>query len=319
MYFILSGELDVYITNSGLEGFDNTRQKTQQDQSSNSSSRQVVRSRSPSKPTAPLSNKDSSLNSLHFEDDSSNHVQPVLITQGDHNESGKSASKPEYKDARYYNPFNKTRKVKMRHNSIVNVPNQLIDIKELMYHTNLEPFRGKDGLLWDGIFGLKYLNTIKSGAVFGEMALTTGRKRAATIIAMEDCILASLGREEFKRILQFIEKKNLRIALDFLGKALSITLSQETMIKLSGMFQEEKIKYRHTLFKEGDSAEGFYVVKSGEVLIYKIMSYPIENMREREMNRIQKRFTAQIKDTLGLKPQKMLEIKFPVSELLAIH
>ena len=312
MYFILSGELDVYITNSGLEGFDNTRQKTQQEQSSNSSSRQIVRSRSPSKPTAPLSNRDSSLNSLqHFEDDS--HIQPILITQGDHNDSGKSASKhPEYKDARYYNPFNKTRKVKMRRDSIVDVANQLIDIKELLYYTFLEPFRGKDGLLWDGIFGLKYLNSIKSGAVFGEMALTTGRKRAATIIAMEDCILASLGREEFKRILQFIEKKNLRIALDFLGKALSITLSQETMIKLSGMFQQEKIKYRHTLFREGDPAEGFYVVKSGEVLIYKMMSFPIENMQEKEMNKIQKRFAAQIKDTMGLKPQKMIEIKFPV-------
>jgi len=316
MYFILSGEIDVYITNSALDRID-THQKTQQDQSSHSSSKIAGRSRSPSKPTAPLSNRDSSWNSLHIEDDSSHlNVQPILITQGD--DSGKSAPKAEYKDVKHYNPLNgKTRKVRARQTSIVNVPNQLVDIKELMYYTNLEPFRAKDGLLWDGLFSLKYLNSIKSGAVFGEMALTTGRKRAATIIAMEDCILASLNREEFNRILQFIEKRNLRLALEFLGKALSIMLSQETMIKLSGMFQEEKVKYRHTLFKEGDAAEGFYVVKSGEVLIYRMMSYPLESMREKDMSMIQKRFEAEVKTSHGLKvTQKMLEIKYPIRTIL---
>jgi CRP-like cAMP-binding protein len=46
------------------------------------------------------------------------------------------------------------------------------------------------------------LNTLDSGDFFGEIALLTGETRTATVVALTDSELYSLGQEDFQRVIE---------------------------------------------------------------------------------------------------------------------
>ena len=271
MFLVLSGELDIYTTKTEIESKEYHQNQMEKENSGpveplpetkKSVSNISNKSRSPRRkiPTQ----KESPSPSIATEEDMSPSNEPGRKgTEGDV-ESDKSVS-----DGRS-SPFLSIRLRKLkpsRRDSSKPGSLRMIDIRELAYFANLDALKESKELLWDGIYHLKFLNTMKSGSVLGEMALTTRKKRGATVIAMEDCIMGVLRREDFNRILVTYEKKALEDMLDFFKHALKVNLSQSTMIKLSKMFQEEKATFRQTIFPEGNHAEGFYIVKSGEILV----------------------------------------------------
>jgi len=228
------------------------------------SARNTLRGRSPRRPAAPGNGKENSFYSLATEGESNPQSQGFFGI-----DSERSFVKDEFRESASHLTLLKGRRFSRGpQGKILNVTNkmEMVDIKELLYYSNLEPFRGKDDLLWDGVYNLKFLNTLRGGSIFGEMALTTGKKRSATIIAMEDCVFGVLHKEEFKRILHN-EKNSLKQTLEFFYRVFPINLSQLSMTKLSRMFIEEKLKFKQVLFHEGDVADGFYIIKSGEVLV----------------------------------------------------
>ena len=268
MFFILSGELDVYIINTELEDKSskqrvNTDEQNQNDLSKSSgynSNLSQRRTKSPVRSKDALSGRESSQQSLLTEEDASPASGRILITLGE-----SERSKEDQKNAAI--TLHVAKKFTKKRPSSGSNQMRRRDIRDLSQTGKAEIYRGSNGQLLDNGSPLKYLNTLKSGAVFGEMALTTGRRRAATIIAVDEVHLGILRRDDFNRILQAIERKALEKELDFLAKALRINISSESLTKLSRMFQEERMKFKQVIFEEGDVAEGFYIVKSGEIVV----------------------------------------------------
>ena len=61
-----------------------------------------------------------------------------------------------------------------------------------------------------------YLKTYKPGDFFGELALITNKPRAATIRCLQDCHFAVIQKEDYQKVLQKIEQKNLIKKIEFL-------------------------------------------------------------------------------------------------------
>ena len=59
------------------------------------------------------------------------------------------------------------------------------------------------------------MRTLEKGSSFGELALTIGGKRSATIKCIEDCEFATLNKESFVRSLQSISLKRIRKKVEF--------------------------------------------------------------------------------------------------------
>ena len=57
---------------------------------------------------------------------------------------------------------------------------------------------------------------LTTGSSFGEMALLVDAPRAATIVALKDCYMAVLDRQDFKRCLLKIENREKNKKIDFL-------------------------------------------------------------------------------------------------------
>lgn len=270
MFFILHGELDAYVMKSEFDSKQYKRQLQKEFTTQSSINKSPLnRSRSPARSIAkfiaPPVIKELSQISLITDEDFN------VISRGEAfspvEENDKSGSHKDTGTAQI-SLLSKIRKNRSRQTSIMPIKNiGIVDVTELPFYSNLEALRGDNEMLWDGCYHLNYLNTLKSGEVFGEMALTTGKRQPATVIAVEDCALGVLYREDFNRICQAIETKVLEAVLDFFAKAIGVRLSRDAMLRLSKIFMEEKMMYRQNLFLEGDPAEGFYIVKSGEVLV----------------------------------------------------
>ena len=57
--------------------------------------------------------------------------------------------------------------------------------------------------------------TLNSGQSFGELALLQDKPRAASIVAETDCHFALLGRRDYERILEKIERKETEAKVQF--------------------------------------------------------------------------------------------------------
>jgi len=116
---------------------------------------------------------------------------------------------------------------------------------------------------------------LDEGKFFGEMGLLSGRRRSATVIAGDDCVLVETPRRSMLKLLQLspgvrrsLDEVSLkRIVRDLLGKALSES-------EIDHLVHEAKFKHfavGEVLFTEGDKADGLYVVRRGSVTISRVM------------------------------------------------
>ena len=115
--------------------------------------------------------------------------------------------------------------------------------------------------------GMKYLGTIGPGGIFGEIALTTGKKRLASIIVTEDCHVAVLSKESFNKLLLNLERQKFLRRMDFFESAFGLKLKWEKAVKLMYMFTKEKVGLNKNIFEDKQEADGFYVIKSGKILV----------------------------------------------------
>ena len=89
--------------------------------------------------------------------------------------------------------------------------------------------------------------TLKEGHSFGELALINNKPRAATITTTANCMFAVLGRNEYQKILQKIENKQIEQRIMFFKQM--PPLQHWTKKQIQRLMQVAQL-LKHCLIKE---------------------------------------------------------------------
>ncbi|MCJ1310048.1 hypothetical protein MMC25_003709 [Agyrium rufum] len=115
------------------------------------------------------------------------------------------------------------------------------------------------------------VSTIGPGGSFGELALMYNAPRAATVISAEaQCMLWAMDRVTFRRILMDSAFQRRRMYESFLEEVpLLSTLTHYERSKIADALETQKFPAGHTIIREGDPGEAFYLLESGAATVYK--------------------------------------------------
>jgi cAMP-dependent protein kinase regulator len=130
----------------------------------------------------------------------------------------------------------------------------------------------KSGALQPGPDGMgEKVSHIEAGGSFGELALMYGAPRAATVVSAEPhCTLWALDRVTFRRILMESTFTRRRMYEGFLEEVpLLSSLTPYERSKIADALESQKFPPGHTIIKEGDPGDSFYLLESGEAVAYR--------------------------------------------------
>lgn len=119
---------------------------------------------------------------------------------------------------------------------------------------------------------LEQVSSLPAGKGFGELALKKERlmPRAATIQCCGRCHLAVMSKEDYKKVLQKIEARNLKKLIEFFKSIPFMSKnSKSALTKLNYSFEQRSFIRHQEIYKEGDTSDWVYLVKSGEFEITK--------------------------------------------------
>ena len=127
------------------------------------------------------------------------------------------------------------------------------------------------------------VNSSGPGSSFGELALMYSSPRAATVIALTDCILWALDRITFRKILLGSSFKK-RMMYDELLKRMPILKSLTTYdrAKLADALDTEFYEPGQVIVKEGDVGENFYLIEYGECEVSKDGQGVVAQLKSRD-------------------------------------
>ena len=106
-----------------------------------------------------------------------------------------------------------------------------------------------------------------AGEFFGELSLISGRRRAATVRAGQDCVLLETPRRSMVKLIASVDSVRRTIDTAFLKHTVLAHLSQELLQgdvdTLIANAQLKTYAAGETLFAEGDAADGLYLLRRG--------------------------------------------------------
>ncbi len=115
---------------------------------------------------------------------------------------------------------------------------------------------------------------LPAGRFFGEMGLLSGRRRTVTILAGEGCVLIETPRRAMLKLIsssdevrKLIDNAFVRYAIiNYIGSAMTPD-SVDALIE--GGVELKRFNAKQSLFKEGDDADGLYLIRRGSVEVSK--------------------------------------------------
>ena len=108
---------------------------------------------------------------------------------------------------------------------------------------------------------------VTSGSAFGELALMWNSSRAATIVASEDCILWTLSRPLFRRLLATTSSNQTVILCEFLQNVpLLKPLGNQEITKIARALRAETYGDAEYIIRQGDEGDVFYMIYKGSVV-----------------------------------------------------
>lgn len=119
---------------------------------------------------------------------------------------------------------------------------------------------------------------LATGQSFGELALMKNQPRMASIYCTSMCHFATLSKEDYDRILAVVFERQLDQKLKFLS---SLQIFEEwtkmSLTKLSYFFHEIKNNRKGPIYKEGTPVTKIYLVKKGELKVFKTFAITTED------------------------------------------
>lgn len=115
-----------------------------------------------------------------------------------------------------------------------------------------------------GDFDMKPTAYLDPGDTYNEVCLLRSGYSASTIVAVEDFCVISFTMQDFPVIYATVAGSNLREKKNFLD-TLFPALSKDSRLKILYYLEERVVNKGEILYKEGDEANEFYMVKDGEI------------------------------------------------------
>ena len=117
--------------------------------------------------------------------------------------------------------------------------------------------------------------TLGKGRYFGEMGLISGRRRAATIRAGSRCVLLESPRRTILKLIAAVDEVRKRIDEVFIRHAISNYIGPMLTPQAIDELMESRVEMRRyntneVLFREGDVADGLYLIRRGSVIVSKM-------------------------------------------------
>ncbi len=114
---------------------------------------------------------------------------------------------------------------------------------------------------------------LEGGEFFGEMSLLSGLRRSETVKSLEECVLLEVPRRAVLRLLNAEASVKRGIDESFIVRALQLYLlpdAHRTFLRsLASRATVVAHKHGEVVFKEGDAADAFYLVRSGSMKVSK--------------------------------------------------
>jgi len=117
--------------------------------------------------------------------------------------------------------------------------------------------------------------TLKAGEFFGEMALVSGRRRAGTVRASTRCVLIETPRRVMQKLIGSVQSMR-RILNEVAIKTvvhvcIGLSLSEKDLNDLANNATLKSYTAGEELFREGDEADGLYLIQSGSVTVSRMI------------------------------------------------
>jgi len=113
--------------------------------------------------------------------------------------------------------------------------------------------------------------TLKRGEFFGEMSLISGRRRSATVLAGNNCVLIETPRRSMNRLINSVEAVKRDIDQVFILRAIQTRFAPEASVdQLNDVVSTaklEKFKAGDVLFNEGELGDCLHMVRIGSLTI----------------------------------------------------
>jgi CRP-like cAMP-binding protein len=136
------------------------------------------------------------------------------------------------------------------------------DVGDLFYVLE----KGKTEVLKEGQSGS--LGSMQAGKAFGELALVHNTPRAVTIRCLSPVVAWAVDRATFRRVVNSQESKDRDERMRFLRRVpLFNPLNDGTMAKICDALQLQSFSANQVIFRQGDTGDCFYIVKTGQVNI----------------------------------------------------
>ena len=123
-----------------------------------------------------------------------------------------------------------------------------------------------------GLLAVKWSKSVLPGDYIGELSLAFNSVHSDTQIAWTDTDLVTIEKKHFEKIFDVLIRQN-REKLDFVSSLLP-DLPKNEITTFAYGFEEIHYKSSTVLYQEGSETNGLYLVKEGEVELFKNMSYP---------------------------------------------
>ena len=163
-------------------------------------------------------------------------------------------------------PENKCESPLKLENSVIK---QETNKKQLIPGLENKDLKKKDLFFEEGIFKYYAVQTYQNGDVFGELGIIRKKKRAATIICLENTHFAVLLKKDYETILLEQESIKLLKLLEFFYKTLFKKCSRDRMTYIAYLYKKRMYVKDQILFKEGQEPIECYIVKKGDIELSK--------------------------------------------------
>lgn len=112
---------------------------------------------------------------------------------------------------------------------------------------------------------------LNAGEFFGEMALLSGRRRAATVRAAEGCLLIETPRRTLLRLMAQVPGFRQPVESTFLRRMIQTSLApQVALSSIQPLIESASVQRWQTgdcLFREGDAADCLHIISKGSVTV----------------------------------------------------